>query len=478
LRAIDETSQPVDVLVSVSREAGGTLGSQIEGQLRRAIREGALRAGVQLPSTRDLARELGISRRVVVDAYAQLAAEGYLNLRQGARPTVAEVAASAPEEQPPVAPAPRTRYDFRLSVPDVSTFPRTAWLRSLRETLATIPDAELGYGDARGVERLRTALSDYLGRVRGVVADPSQVIVTCGSTEGQGLVLRVLRAAGAKRVAFEDPCLPAHRELARRAGLEAVPVPVDDAGILVDELRRAEVSAVILTPAHQHPTGVVLSGERRSALVDWLRETGAIAVEDDYDAEFRYDRAAVGAMQSLDPAHVVYAGSASKTLAPALRLGWLVAPRRLVDALAEEKHFTDRGNARIEQFAFADFLERGEYDRHLRRMRARYRRRRDAMVAALMARHPEGDVRGIAAGLHAAVRLSANDDEQAIRAEAARRGLEFTMLSDYQAVPREGPPTLLLGYSQMPEATIPAGIEELVEAVHAARDQAGGGRSG
>jgi GntR family transcriptional regulator/MocR family aminotransferase len=472
---ISDTSQQLEVLLSVSRGRGGTLGAQIEAQLRRAIRDGALRSGVQLPSTRDLARQLGISRRIVVDAYAQLAAEGYLTLRQGARPIVAGATAAAAPADPVVPPA-RLRFDFGLSAPDVSTFPRASWLRSLRDTITTISDAELGYGDPRGVERVRAALADYLGRVRGVVADPAQVIVTCGSTEGQGLVFHALAQRGATRVGFEDPCLGDHRTVARRAGLEPVPIEVDDHGLRVDRLREARVDAVVLTPAHQHPTGVVLSGERRAALLEWLRESGAVAIEDDYDAEFRYDRAAVGALQGLEAQRIVYAGSASKTLAPALRLGWLIAPIDLVEALREEKRLTNRGGARIEQCAFADFLERGEYDRHLRRMRVRYRRRRDALVAALARRLPEADVRGIAAGLHATVRLPAGNDEAAIRAEAAARNVHVTTLGMYRAEPRDEPATLLLGFAQLTEPLVEAAVETLAEAIAAARQA--GRRSG
>ena len=465
----DTGDQGRELLLPLTRGGGRTLGAQIEGQLRSGIREGALRPGVQLPSTRDLAGQLGVSRRIVVEAYSQLAAEGYLALRQGARPTVASAAVPAPDPTSDAAAPPRVRFDFRISAPDVSTFPRTSWLRSLRDTITAISDTELGYGDARGAERLRTGLSGYLGRVRGVVSDPAQVLVTYGSTEGHALFFRVLAAAGHTRIAFEDPCLDDHRHVARRAGLEPVPVEVDGSGIRVDRLRETGVRAVVLTPAHQHPTGVVLSGERRADLLEWLRAAEALAIEDDYDAEFRYDRAPVGALQGLAPQRVVYAGTASKTLAPALRVGWLVAPPSLVEALAEEKRLTNRGGARIEQHAFADFLERGEYDRHLRRMRVRYRRRRDALVAALRDRHGEAEIQGIAAGLHAVVQLKPRDDEAAILSEAERRGVRVATLAQFCVLPREEPPTLLLGYAQLGEAAIAAGVEALAAAVAAAR---------
>jgi GntR family transcriptional regulator/MocR family aminotransferase len=408
-----------------------------------------------------------------VDAYAQLAAEGYLRLRQGARPRVSSAAAVASEARAVVAPAaPLARFDFRPSVPDVSTFPRAAWLRSLREALSTMTDADLGYGDPRGVEVLRAALADYLGRVRGVVADPEHIVVTNGYTQGLGVVCHALAAAGAKRIALEDPSNPEDGLVAARAGLETVLIGVDEAGTRVDELKRAEVDAVVLTPAHQHPTGVVLTGERRTALLAWLRASDTIAIEDDYDAEYRYDRAAIGALQGLDPDRVIYAGSASKTLAPALRIGWLVVPPSLLQALIHGKLLADRGTARIEQHAFADFLTRGELDRHLRRMRARYRSRRDALADALTEMLPEAAVRGVAAGLHATVQLPEGVSEQAIREEAHDRRVELETMADYRPDTPGRPPVLLLGYAHMPESAIRAGVHELAKAVRAARTRA------
>jgi GntR family transcriptional regulator / MocR family aminotransferase len=468
--ALDETSQPLELLLSVSREGARTLGAQIEDQLRRAIREGALRPGTGVPSTRDLARQLGISRRVVVDAYAQLSAEGYLNLRQGARPRVSDSAAAASEVPAVAAPSPpRVRFDFRPSVPDVATFPRAAWLRSLRHALATMTDADLSYGDPRGVEVLRSALADYLGRVRGVVADPEHIVITNGYTQGLGLVCAALAAAGGRRIALEEPSNPEDALVVARAGLEPILIGVDEAGTRVEELSRADPDAVVLTPAHQHPTGVVLAGERRTALLTWLRASGATVIEDDYDAEYRYERAPIGALQGLDPDRVVYAGSASKTLAPALRIGWLVVPPSLLAAVSHEKLLADRGTARIEQHAFADFLRRGELDRHLRRMRARYRSRRDALIDELTQALPEASVRGVAAGLHVTVELPEGLNEQAIQAEAHRRRIELETMAEYRSEARGGPPALLLGYAQMPEATIRAGIRELAAAIEAAR---------
>jgi GntR family transcriptional regulator/MocR family aminotransferase len=465
---MDETSQPLDVLVSVTREGPGTLGAQIEDQLRQAIRDGSLKAGARVPSTRDLARQLDVSRRVVVDAYSQLAAEGYLALRQGARPKVSEAAipreAGLAEAAAPIA---IPRFDLRPRAPDVSSFPRAAWLRSLREAVGEIADAELLYGDPRGDEVLRTALAEYLGRVRGVVADPARVVVTCGYSQGQGIVCRVLAARGARRIAFENPSHPEQRRVAIAAGLEIVPVAVDEGGVRIEELERVEVDAIVLTPAHQHPTGAVLAGDRRPALLEWLRSHDVIAIEDDYDAEYRYDRAAVGALQGLEPDRIVYAGSVSKTLAPALRLGWLVAPGHLLDEVTDMKDLIDCGTARIEQQAFANFLSRGELDRHLRRMRTRYRRRRDLLVEALADALPEATIRGIAAGLHATVELPAEYDERAILDEAHARRIDLTTMGEFWIGPDQGAPTLLIGYGQLPEPVIRTAVDELSDAVHA-----------
>jgi GntR family transcriptional regulator/MocR family aminotransferase len=467
---MNESSQPTELLLSVSKDAPGTLGSQIEGQLRSRIRDGALRAGTALPSTRDLARQLGISRRVVVDAYGQLTAEGYLSVRQGARPRVAAPAVGT--SPAPARPMPRTaelRFDFRPSMPDVTTFPRAAWARCLRNAATAITDADLSYGDPCGVEALRSALADYLGRVRGVVAATENVVITSGYTQALAVVCRALAQSGARRIALESPADPEYGMIAARAGLEPVPVAVDADGIRVDLLDAANVDAVVVTPAHQHPTGAVLSSARRTDLVAWLRAREAIAVEDDYDAEYRYDRAAVGAVQGLEPDRVVYAGSASKTLAPALRLGWLVVPSALLGAIRDEKLLTDRGTARIEQLAFTDFLTSGHLDRHLRRMRLRYGARREALVTALADDLPEATVHGIAAGLHLTVELPPGDDERAIRAAALERRIALSTMSDYGE--RSGPPTLMLGYGHLPEPAVRPGVRELANAIHAAREE-------
>lgn len=466
---IYETSFPTDLLLQLRRSDRGPLRGQIESQLRQAIRSGTVRPGTRMPSTRDLASQLGISRGVVVNAYAQLGAEGYLIVRQGSRPRVSETAAGPTEAAPPPPTVETVRFDFRLGVPDVSRFPRDAWLRSVRSGISSMTTADLGYGDARGTVRLRSTLAEYLGRVRGVVASPERIVVTSGYLQGVNLVCRALAAAGARRIAFENPSDTEPRIVAGRAGLEVVPIAVDASGLRVEELASNKVDAVVVTPAHQFPTGAVLAADRRAALTEWLRRRGAIAIEDDYDAEYRYDRAPVGALQGLDPERVVYAGSTSKTLAPALRTGWLVVPHPLLEGVAREKLLADRGTARIEQFALADFIDRGELDRHLRRMRIRYRRRREALLGALAEQAPQAAVDGIAAGLHAVIRLPEDHDEKAILEECRRRRVAMSSIDEFFTGPSAGPPTLLLGYSQSAEATIRAGIAEIAVAIEVSR---------
>jgi GntR family transcriptional regulator / MocR family aminotransferase len=459
------TTRPLEVLLSVRRGAGSLRG-QLERELRGAVRSARLPAGTALPSTRVLASQLGVSRGVVVEAYDQLVAEGYLLARQGSATRVAETAAAAKAE-PRAEQAPqRLRYDFRPGVPALDTFPRTALLSSLGKALRQVPHAALGYGDPRGLPTLRDALAAYLGRVRGVAADPERVLACSGFAQGLGLVCRTLRRRGATRLAVEDPAHPGQRGIVAHAGLEPVPVRVDERGLRVDLLAEGRaVDAVLVTPAHQFPTGAVLAPERRAALVEWAQRHDAVVVEDDYDAEYRYDREPIGALQGLAPEHVIYAGSASKTLAPGLRLGWLVVPAGLIDAVADEKALDDLASPVLEQLAFADLLAQGGADRHLRRNRARYRARRDALVTALAAHLPQATVGGIAAGLHVVAELPAQTDEAGVVAAARERSVGVYGMADYWFAGSSGPAALVLGYGGLGERAIQAGVRLLAAAV-------------
>ena len=448
------TASGPELLIELRRERGRPLRAQLEDGLRDAIRSGRLMAGAPLPSSRALARDLGVSRRLVVEGFAQLAAEGYLVTRRGAGTFVAETAAAAPAPTP--APQPRPpRYDFFPGAPDLSAFPRAAWARAVRDVLRDTPDHVLNYGDSRGTPALRTALAGYLVRARGVVADPERIVITSGAAQALSLLSGVLVARGTPRIAVEDPSLPVHVEVLARRGADVVPVAVDEEGLRADALERTGAAAVVVTAAHQMPLGVALSVDRRAALLAW----GGLVVEDDYDAEFRYDRQPLAALQGLAPEQVAYLGSASKTLAPGLRLGWLVLPAGLVGEVAHEKALADMGSDVIGQLTLARLIESGAYDRHVRLLRRRHRSRRDAMVAAVERHLPGARVQGIAAGLHVNVLLAEPVDVRAFEAECEARSVRT-----YGSRRR----MICLGYANVTEPAIDQGVRLLAEAARSA----------
>ena len=378
----------------------------VEAALRAAIRDGRLAPGARLPSTRALAADLGLARGTVAEAYAQLQAEGHLTARRGGGTWVSGVTAAA-------APRPRTaavarhgpRFSFHPGLPDLAAFPHAAWVSALRRGLRAAPAISLGYGDPRGRPELRAALADYLARVRGVVADPDLIVVCGGFRHGLSLLARVLRERGARRVAMEEPGLDDHHLVLLTAGLETFPLAVDERGACTQLLEETGAAAALIGPAHQFPSGALLQPERRAAALAWARAGDRLLIEDDYDAELRFDRPPVGALQSLDPERVVYGGTVSKTLAPGLRLGWLVLPAALADAVGALREADDLHTPAPDQIAFAELLESGAYERHVRRMRARYRGRRDRVVTLLAERAPGITPVGISAGLRVLLEL-------------------------------------------------------------------------
>ena len=446
-----------DLFVALDRADARPLRSQLEEQLREGVRSGRLHSGTALPSTRALAAELGVARGVVVEAYEQLVAEGFLVARRGSATRVARVAPPTPRAATAASRIPPARFDLRAESADRAAFPRRAWLAAARRAMAAAPDADLGYGTWAGAPRLRAALVAYVGRSRGVVAEPDQVVVTAGITQAVALLATVLRRRGARALIVEDPGFDHHRVLLERSGIAVAPVAVDDRGLRTDGLPAA--AAALVTPAHQMPTGAVLAPERRAALLDWAAAGDALILEDDYDGEYRYDREPVGALQGLGPARVVYMGSTSKTLAPALRLGWMVLPGDLSQALAEERGWADGGSPVLDQLALAQFIERGELDRHLRRMRLYYRRRRDALIAALARELPELAVTGAAAGLHVTLVLPGGVDAEAVAERALARGVALRGCA---------PGLLFVGYANIADAAIEPAIAALAEALRAA----------
>jgi GntR family transcriptional regulator/MocR family aminotransferase len=458
--------QARDLLIRIDRSLGARMGRQLEQQLRDAIRSGALLEGAELPSTRALAEDLGVSRGVVVRAYAQLAGEGYISLRQGANPRVRGFTAfEAPRvvahDQPGKA---RVRYDLRAHLPEVSAFPRQAWLRSTRDSLSRASKHDLSYLEPSGLTSLRLELASYLGRARGVVPDPERIVITAGATHALSLIGSVLSHRGSTRMAFENPSHLILHAVATAAGQTPVGVPVDADGLVVSRI--GEAGAVVVSPAHQFPTGVALSADRRAELLGWSRDTGCLVIEDDYDAEFRYDRAPIGSLQGLSPEHVAYIGSTGKTLAPAIRLGWAVLPPSLVEPVAEKLARSLLHISGIDQLAFTDFLRRGEFDRHLRRMRTIYRRRRDVVVDALATHLPELRIAGIAAGLHVVVELPSAEAEAAASARAHAAGVLVQTLSQHALPGYNGPTGLLIGYGSLPEPTLRAAVERLASAIN------------
>jgi GntR family transcriptional regulator/MocR family aminotransferase len=451
----------LELLLSLDRDRAEPLRRQLEAELRAAIRSGRLPAGTALPPTRALARRLAVARGVVVEAYEQLAAEGYLTARTGAGTRVSRAISRSEPAKLHHAPPPEPRYDFHPGHPDLSMFPLAAWARARDRALRAAPSRVLGYGDPRGAAPLREALASYLGRVRGTVADAQRIVVTTGQSQAMTLVLRALHRRSAKRIALEDPGFFWHRAAAAHMGLEAVPVPVDDEGLDVGALASTAADAVVVTPAHQAPTGVVLSPARRAALLEWASRHGAYVVEDDYDAEYRYDRDPVGTVQGLASERVIYTGSVSKTLAPGLRIGWLLLPHELADPVIGEKTLDDMGSPVLEQLALAEFLERGEFDRHLRRMRSHYRARREALVEALERHMPEARLSGVSAGLHTLALLPPSTDETTLVGAATAAGILVHGLATASFDPRPGLPGLILGYGNITPTRIERGIREL-----------------
>ena len=458
-----------DLHLDLDLTGGGGVKAALIRALRDAVHSGRLAPGTRLPSSRTLAVDLGLARNTVADAYSELVAEGRLSARQGSGTRVAQRTAAGPASTQRAAP-PRSTAAHNLypGSPDLSAFPRAAWLSAARKALAGAPNEALGYGDPRGRVELRRALADYLARARGVRTDPERIVVCSGFAQGISLLGRVLRQRGVEQLAAESYGLGFHRELVTADGLRTVPLTVDRHGARTTELAAMPgTGAVLLTPAHQFPTGVPLRPDRRAAAVDWARAADALVLEDDYDGEFRYDRQPIGALQGLDPERVVYLGTASKSLAPGLRLGWMVLPGHLVDEVLAAKTSAERHPGALDQLTLAEFITSGAYDRHVRAMRLRYRRRRDRLVAALAERAPSVQVSGIAAGLHAVLRLPPGTEQQALHG-ASWLGLAVAGLDSFaygRAADAEAGAALVVGYGTPPEHGFSAALDALCQAL-------------
>jgi GntR family transcriptional regulator/MocR family aminotransferase len=489
--AIEWSGLSPGLLVRLDRSASQPLRVQLEASLREAIRGGRLPAGERLPSSRELARELGVSRGMVQDCYGQLLAEGYLTSRTGSatrvagisgqqagdRPAAGPAAGSSPASPAPPVPSPPRHppeppliADFEHGVPDLSSFPRTDWAWAIKQACTQAADADLGYGDPRGSPVLREVLAGYLRRVRAAATSPERMIISTGFAQGINLVLRALaRQGGVTCVAFEDPGYGSAKadETVRAVlamGIDVTYVPVDEHGLVVGELAASGAQAVVVTPAHQSPTGVVLSPARRHALIGWARRGGGYVIEDDYDSEFRYDKEPVGALQGLAPDQVFLLGTASKALAPAVRLGWVHAPSLLAPAVAAEKEMSDRGSCTLDQLALATLFTTGRYDRHLRRMRTVYAARRTVLIGAFARHAPRTQLTGLAAGFHAVAPLPPGTDETAVIAAARERRVGLHGIGAYRGNPdAAAPPALVMGFGNVRERAIEPAIAAIAD---------------
>jgi GntR family transcriptional regulator/MocR family aminotransferase len=442
-------------LLDLRLDRGQPLGLQIERGLRALVRGRALPVGTRLPSTRTFAADLGVSRGVVVGAYAQLAAEGYVELRRGAAPVVAVAGRVADDVRvDPDIPIARARA---TCLPDFALFPRAQWLGAVRASLGRARGADFSYGEPFGAGELRLSLAPFLARTRGVVAAPERTGIFAGGTQALLVLGAVLRGLGARRIGVEDPGHQWRTRTIASTGLEVVPVRVDDEGLCVDEL--PDVPAVLVSPDHQFPLGVGLSARRRRTLVDWATSGDRLVVEHDYDGHFRYDHLPSGALQALAPEHVAYVGSTSALLAPAIRIGWAVFPARLVEPVAHELFATAIGTPRLTQLALAEFIANGHLDRHLRRTTAAFGRRRAALIEALATRLPETKPRGPAAGLSVSVALPEGVDEARLVAAARRSGVALDGVGEHSSAPQA--PGLVLGFAAAPEPTLRRGVELL-----------------
>ena len=446
--------------------AGTRVRAGLEAGLRDAVRSGRLTPGTRLPSSRDLAADLRIARNTVADAYGQLVAEGWLTAQTGAGTWVAERQVVAPRPTSPArdqAGAPR--YDLRAGVPANSAFDRRQWLASARAALNAAPDDVLGYPDPRGLPELRTALTGYLARARGVVTSPENVIICAGFTHGLALICRVLGERGTEAVAVESYGHQTHRSLVAAQGLAPLPLPVDASGASPADAVLGQAGAALLTPAHQFPLGMTLAPRRRTAFVEWAARSGGLIIEDDYDGEFRYDRQPVGALQALAPEQVVYAGTASKSLAPGLRLGWLAVPADLTEALVAAKERSGAHNSALDQLTLARLISTGGYDRQIRQARMSYRRRRDRLVAGLGRHAPGVRLTGIAAGLHAVADLPPGCGEAEVVASAASRGVLVDGLGHYAAAEDDVRPAIVIGYGRPAEHAFSTAVSRLCAAL-------------
>ncbi|QEO13097.1 PLP-dependent aminotransferase family protein [Agromyces intestinalis] len=481
---LGNTALAWEVLLDLDAEAG-RLRDRMERALRAAIGDGRLAPGSVLPPSRLLAARLGISRWVVTEAYGQLVAEGVLEARVGAGTRVPPPKASPlAQALPPQSgrgdrradvgggavdmatsrPAP-ARFDLGAGKPDLRFAPRDRWIAAMRRALAVLPDAELTESPRNGNPRARAAVAAHLVASRNALTGPAEVVVTASTRDAVDRVAAALRTLGHTHLLVEDPSWSALRTIAAQHGLAPVPVPVDDDGVdvdaLVDTAHRTGARVALVTPAHQFPLGAALSPGRREALARWAREQDAVLIEDDYDAEFRYDRRPIAALQRHAPERTVLLGSLSKSVSPAFGIGWAVVPEWLQAALPP----TSSRPSTLDQLAFAEFVEGGDFARHLRASRIRLGRRRATLAAAVARELPGARLTGIEAGMHAVLALPSGMTAASVVTAAAAAGVEVSDAAWYRASETPRPEALVLSYGNLADPLVDEAVAELARII-------------
>ena len=439
----------------------------LESSLRTAIRQGQLKSGTRLPSTRALALDLSLARNTIVEVYGQLVAEGWLESRPGSGTWVSARPTAFTPPMTRSVPSSGSKFDLRAGIPDASTFPRATWVSASRRAVARATNRDFGYASPKGSKRLRSVLTEYLARARGVRADPNHVFIGTGFGELLAMTCAALVSSGVRLIAVEEYGHDLHRQIITASGLSIVALPVDENGAVFADLPATGAQAVLLTPAHQFPTGAVLSPQRRLDAIRWASRTNGLIIEDDYDAEFRYDRRNIGALQALDPEHVLYAGTASKTIAPAVGLGWAVAPTSVMSSLVSQRLLKGGSAAIINQLTLAEYIDHHDHDRHLRQLRVHYRDRREQLEALVGLLLPECGITGLSAGMHCLIELPDHASEAAIESEGHRRGVRLEGLSSYRAPSADSPraPAMVVGFGAPPPQDYSQAISLIARAI-------------
>ena len=459
------------IWIDIDRTSAKPLIRQVFEQIRALILSGKLKAGDRLPSTRSLASELAISRIVVMEAYEQLIAEGYVDSRQGSGTTVAAGIDTLLAHVPPTPPSNRAPsgssrtdglIDFRFGIPAVDMFPKKEWGRILEQTCLEMPQALFGYDRPKGRAELRQAVSEYLLRARGIECDPGRICITSGTTQSLAILARILYAPGAEAI-LEDPSSMHALRLVSSENYTIVPVPVDSNGIRTDLITVNDKTRFILvTPSHQFPLGEVLPIQRRLELVRLVSDTGCYILEDDYDSEFRFAGQPISSMYGCAPHRVIYLGTFSKAFSPALRLGYAILPDDLGGRFLDCKINMDVHNSVLEQLAMARFMCEGGYEKHIARMKKIYYQRQLAVLNALEEYFPgRYVVRGQSTGLNLIAEFPGVDFTEQVQKDAAAAGIRLHPVEMHAIVKGGHCSKIIIGYGQLTPGEIREGLRRL-----------------